>query len=169
MSEFPEMEYKPIADGEGLQVPPDIEPLEFLMAIYRDHRQPMSRRMRAAIEAAQYRHPKLGAIATTNMNGQDFASLLERAILRSGKARELKLIEHRVEGERTLLNARLLNSTTPEGCQGSLLAALRRQPIAQPGDGRSVTRASAISSSLCCARYCSALALSSRWGKWLTL
>jgi hypothetical protein len=102
MSEFPEMEYKPIADGEGLQVPPDIEPLEFLMAIYRDHRQPMSRRMRAAIEAAQYRHPKLGAIATTNMNGQDFASLLERAILRSGKARELKLIEHRqVDGERT--------------------------------------------------------------------
>jgi hypothetical protein len=101
LSEFPEMEYKPIADGEGLQVPPDIELLEFLMAIYRDHRQPMSRRMRAAIEAAQYRHPKLGAIATTNMNGQDFASLLERAILRSGKARELKLIEHRqVEGER---------------------------------------------------------------------
>src|SRR4249919_2130216 len=95
MTDFPEMEYKPIEDGEGLQVPPDIEPLEFLMAIYRDHRQPMSRRMRAAIEAAQYRHPKLGAIATTNMNGQDFASLLERAILRSGKARELKLIEHR--------------------------------------------------------------------------
>ena len=87
-------------NGEGFQVPADIEPLEFLMAIYRDHRQPMSRRMRAAIEAAQYRHPKLGAIATTSINGNDFASLLERAILRSGKARELKLIEHRrVEGD----------------------------------------------------------------------
>jgi hypothetical protein len=58
MTDFPKMEYKPIADGEGLQVPPDIEPLEFLMAIYRDHRQPMSRRMRAA-EAADAREIKL--------------------------------------------------------------------------------------------------------------
>jgi hypothetical protein len=31
MSDFPEMEYKPIADGEGLQVLLDTEPLEFLM------------------------------------------------------------------------------------------------------------------------------------------
>ena len=92
MADFPEMEYKPIADGEGLQVPPDIEPLEFLMAIYRDHRQPMSRRMRAAEAAAQYRHPKLAATAVTNLNGQDFASLLERAIERSNGVREVKQI-----------------------------------------------------------------------------
>jgi hypothetical protein len=81
MTDFPEMEYKPIADGEGLQVPADIEPVEFLMAIYRDHRQPMNRRMKAAIEAAQYRHPKLSATAV--MTSDDFGDRLERAILRS--------------------------------------------------------------------------------------
>jgi hypothetical protein len=43
----------------------------------------MSRRMRAAIEALQHEHPRLGAIATTNISGQDFASALERAIQRS--------------------------------------------------------------------------------------
>ena len=93
MTDFPKMEYKPIEDGEGLRVPPDIEPLEFLMAIYRDHRQPMNRRMKAAEAAAQYRHRKLAATAVTNLNGQDFASLLDRAIERSGKGREIKQIE----------------------------------------------------------------------------
>jgi hypothetical protein len=38
-------------------------------------------------------YPKLGAVATTRMNGRDFASLLERAIERSGKGPELRLIE----------------------------------------------------------------------------
>ena len=61
MTDVPEMEYEPIADGEGLQVPPDIEPVEFLMAIYRDPRQPMNRRMKAAIEA--------GAIPTAQARG----------------------------------------------------------------------------------------------------
>jgi hypothetical protein len=79
-------------NGEGLQVPPDIEPVEFLMAIYRDPRQPMGRRMKAAIEAAQYRHPKLGVIATTNLSDQDFAALLDRAIERSNGVREVKQI-----------------------------------------------------------------------------
>jgi hypothetical protein len=92
MTDFPEMEYKPIADGEGLQVPPDIEPVEFLMAIYRDHRQPMGRRMKAAIEAAQYRQPKLTAVATTNLNDRDFARLLDRAIERSNGVREVKAL-----------------------------------------------------------------------------
>ena len=36
--------------------------------------------MHAAIEALQHEHPRLQAIATTNMSGQDFASALERAI-----------------------------------------------------------------------------------------
>ena len=92
MSDLPEMEYKPIADGEGLQVPPDIEPVEFLMAIYRDPRQPMNRRMKAAIGAAQYRQPKLGVIATTNLSGHDFAALLDRAIERSNGVRVVKAL-----------------------------------------------------------------------------
>jgi hypothetical protein len=103
MSDFPQMEYKPIEDGEGFQVPPDAEPLEFLMAVFRDHRQPMNRRMRAAEAAAQYRHAKLGVVATTNFDGKNFADMLERAILRSrgiGGGGEMKVIEHRQrEGE----------------------------------------------------------------------
>jgi hypothetical protein len=67
--------------------------LDFLQRVYRSVKQPMSRRLRAAIEALPHEHPRLGAIATASMNGQDFASLLERAIERSGKERELKQIE----------------------------------------------------------------------------
>ena len=37
--------------------------------------------------------PKLSAMATTAMNGQDFASLLERAIQRSLAGKPIKLIE----------------------------------------------------------------------------
>ena len=42
--------------------------------------------MRAPEFALQQEHPKLGAIATASMNGQDFASMLDGAIERSGKA-----------------------------------------------------------------------------------
>ena len=49
--------------------------------------------VRAAEFALQFEHPKLGAIATASMSGQDFASMLERAIARSGKGHELKQIE----------------------------------------------------------------------------
>jgi len=80
-------------NGEGLEVPEGTEPLDFLKAIYLNTRQPMARRLKAAIEAAQYRHPKLGALAAVNMTGKDFASLLERSIERSGKTVEVKQIE----------------------------------------------------------------------------
>ena len=63
--------------------------LSFLQRVYRSVKQPMSRRLRAAIEALPHEHPRLGAIATASMNGQDFASMLERAIERSGKAPKL--------------------------------------------------------------------------------
>jgi len=58
------------------------------MKIVRSPRQPMSRRMRAA-----NRRPKLTAVAMAQLNGKDFATLLERAIERSAKERELKQIE----------------------------------------------------------------------------
>jgi hypothetical protein len=45
--------------------------------------------MRAAIEALPHEHPRLGAIATANMNGQDFASMLEKVIERSGNVPKL--------------------------------------------------------------------------------
>jgi hypothetical protein len=75
-------------DCEGLEVSADATPIDFLCAIYRDARQPMHRRMKAAIEAAPYCHPSLKATAV--IMGGDFAQRLERAIERSSPA---KLIE----------------------------------------------------------------------------
>jgi hypothetical protein len=80
-------------DPELIELAPHETSLDFFRKIYRSVRQPMTRRMRAAEFALQFEHPKLGAIATASMNGQDFASLLERAIRASGKEREVKQIE----------------------------------------------------------------------------
>ncbi len=60
--------------------------LHFLQRVYRSVRQPMSRRLRAAIEALPFEQPKLSAVAMGYMTADDFASRLERAILRSGKS-----------------------------------------------------------------------------------
>jgi hypothetical protein len=68
--------------------------LNFLQRIYRSAKQPMSR-PRAAIEAMPHEHPRLGAVAIGSMNGHDFATMLERAIERSSKGREVKQIEGR--------------------------------------------------------------------------
>jgi len=65
-------------------------PLDFLTAIYCNADLPLSVRLRAAIEAAPYVHPKLSATAIIP-GGGDFAERLKRCIARS---RELKLIEH---------------------------------------------------------------------------
>jgi hypothetical protein len=73
-------------------------PLDFLKAVYCNEGLELHVRMRAAIEAAPYVHPKLGAIATTNLSGEDFAVLLDRAIERSGKGQEVKQIDLTPEG-----------------------------------------------------------------------
>jgi len=94
MSDFPAMEYKPRDEvEERIELAPGETSLDFLRKVYRSGRQPMSRRMRAAIEALQHEHPRLQATATTNMSGQDFASVLERAIQRSLAGKPVKLIE----------------------------------------------------------------------------
>ena len=80
---------------EVIELAPHETSLDFQRKVYRSVRQPMSRRMRAAIEALQHEHPRLQATATTNMCGQDFASVLERAIARSTTERPIKLIEDR--------------------------------------------------------------------------
>jgi hypothetical protein len=86
-------------NGEGLTVPEGASPVDFMMAVYRDIRQPMERRLRAARECAPYVHPKLSASAV--LIGNDFASKLERAVKRSEKVLELeatKIIEEEREG-----------------------------------------------------------------------
>jgi hypothetical protein len=69
-------------DEDDLAVPPDASPVEFLCAIYRDPRQPMHRRLRAAIEAAPFMHPKL--MVSASFDGRSYAAQLEATIARSG-------------------------------------------------------------------------------------
>ena len=57
--------------------------LQLLQVIYRDKQQPLNVRVRCAIEALAHEYPKVSAVQVSHMNGQDFASALERAIQRS--------------------------------------------------------------------------------------
>lgn len=50
-------------------------------------RHPLAVRLRAAIEALRFEHPKLSAVAMGYMSRVDFASRLEQAIERSGRSR----------------------------------------------------------------------------------
>ena len=61
----------------------EITPLHFLEAVYLNPNLPLNTRMRAAIEAAPYKHPKLSAAAIGHFEGKTFAEALERAIERS--------------------------------------------------------------------------------------
>jgi hypothetical protein len=48
-----------------------------LRALYRDVAQPLSMRMRAAIESLPYENPKLSAMAVTAMDPNSFAKALD--------------------------------------------------------------------------------------------
>jgi hypothetical protein len=100
MSNFPEMGYKASGDLELVELGPDETSLDLLQKIYRSPRQPIARRMRAAMAALQHEHPKLTAMAVGRMNGKDFATMLDRAIQRSqGNGRNVPQLELRAEPE----------------------------------------------------------------------
>ena len=77
--------YTDAGSGAGSQDTPEERTvaLEFLQDIYNDPKQSTSTRMRAAIECLPFENPKVSAVAISHMDGQDFASALERAIERS--------------------------------------------------------------------------------------
>jgi hypothetical protein len=78
-------------ESDAIVIAPDATPLDFLCAVYRDSGQPMSRRLKAAVKAALFVHPKL-AVAIS-IGEADFASRLDKAIDRSRLARQGQLIE----------------------------------------------------------------------------
>jgi hypothetical protein len=64
--------------------------LKFLQTIYRNPEVPLPVRMRAAMAALQFEHPKLAV--TANVESGDFADQLEQAVERSRKVIEAKPI-----------------------------------------------------------------------------
>jgi len=68
---------------EIIELAPGEISLDLLRRVYRSTQQPMSLRMRAAIEALPFEVPKLSATAIATMDGQTFAQALDRAIERS--------------------------------------------------------------------------------------
>ena len=74
-------------EADAVEVAANATPLDFLEAVYRSPAQPMPRRIRAAVEALPFVHPKLAVTAL--IDGEGLAARLERAIARSGK-----VIEH---------------------------------------------------------------------------
>ena len=68
---------------ELIELAPGEISLDLLRRVYRSTKQPMSMRMRAAIEALPFEVPKLSATAT--MDGKTFAEALERCLERSSK------------------------------------------------------------------------------------
>ena len=79
-------------EPDAIELAPDEGSVDLLQKIYRSSRQPIARRMRAAIEAAPNERPKLAVTAVSNLSGDHFAAMLERAVQRS---RAPLQIEHR--------------------------------------------------------------------------
>jgi len=67
--------------------------LQFLQAVYLNESLPLNLRLRAAIEAAPYEHPRMSAVAVGYLTNNTFAERLDRAIEASNRA---KVIEGRV-------------------------------------------------------------------------
>jgi hypothetical protein len=73
------------SERDELELSPNATSLEFLQACYRNSALPLSTRMRAAVAALQFEHPKLSAAAVVHDDGT-FAQRLEKALLRSALA-----------------------------------------------------------------------------------
>jgi hypothetical protein len=81
-----------VAEPEPAPLGPEAETsLDLLQAIYRSPYEPIHRRMRAAIAALPFEHPKLAVVA--HAHGGGFADHLEAAIKRAQGGREGTLIE----------------------------------------------------------------------------
>ena len=89
---FPDMNLALPDYDDGPALPPDVSSLAFLQAVYRSADQPLHTRMKAAIAALPYEHPKLAVTAVLD-GTEDLGARLSRAIQRSAKVIELRAIE----------------------------------------------------------------------------
>ena len=75
---------------QAIELPANGTSLNLLQQVYRNPSLPLPTRMRAAMAALQFEHPKLAVTAT--IEGGDFAEKLEQAVERSRKVIEAKPI-----------------------------------------------------------------------------
>lgn len=102
MKDTVEEELKKLEDGEPIiELAPGEDQRDFLEKVVRSPRQPMQRRVKCAEVLMAYKYPKFGAVAIGSISGQDFATMLERAIRASNKQAEVKQIEaHAITSEK---------------------------------------------------------------------
>jgi hypothetical protein len=81
-----------LADDDSIELPPGASSLAFLQAIYRSTEQPMVRRMKAAIAALPFEHPRLSATLAVQAD-DSFAARLQAAIARSNGVEAYRLIQ----------------------------------------------------------------------------
>jgi hypothetical protein len=73
---------------DEIPLPEGVTSLHFMQAIYRDPRQPMQRRIRAAQAALPFEHPKLSATYAVD-GSRDFAAEMKEIARRSGRSNVL--------------------------------------------------------------------------------
>jgi hypothetical protein len=86
-------------EPEVIELAPGADQRDFLEKVVHSPKQPMQRRVKCAEIIMSYKYPKFGAVAIGSISGQDFATMLERAIRNSGKEREVKQIEAKVASD----------------------------------------------------------------------
>jgi hypothetical protein len=95
---------EPKTEREAIKLDPNGTSLDLLQAIYRSAAIPLTTRMRAAMAALQFEHPKLAVTATVESG--DFAFQLDQAVERSRRVIEAKpMIEAKPSSDTTNISS----------------------------------------------------------------
>jgi hypothetical protein len=89
---FPDMDLALPGYDDSPLLPPGATSLALLQAVYRSDDQPLHTRMKAAIAALPFEHPRLAVTAV--VDDRDLGARLARAIERSARVIEFRPIEH---------------------------------------------------------------------------
>jgi hypothetical protein len=91
-------------NGERFELEPGATSLKLLQKVYHSPSVPLSTRMRAAMAAIPFEHPKLAVTAT--IEAGDFADQLEQAIERSRRVIEVNTVKA-IEEDKPTTDVRL--------------------------------------------------------------